>query len=220
MLRKIAFIMIFFFSYVCLIGLKSGEQRYSAFGRGKGRTVIIVYTNSLNGNIDACKCKEEPNGGLVKRAAVIKSLRKQYGDIFLFETGDFFSYDPDPLLARYIVKAYKYISYDAVSFGDQEFTIGAGMFLKFRNDLPFLCNNISIKTGAWGKPFKRYRIIRKKGIKAGVIGTISKSSFRYYSRDITAEIKISDQIREIKKDVALLKRKGVDLIILLSHSGY
>ncbi len=186
----------------------------------RAKRLTIVYTNSLNGNIDYCKCKSDPKGGLVKRATEIKKIRRQFGDIFLFETGDFFPINKDLLLAKYIVLAYRHIGYDAIVPGDQEFIIGDSAFLEYRDRLPFLNNNLRVKSAEWENPFRRYRIIEKGGIKLGVIGTIHGSVFRYYSGDVKNSLKTGNQLNEIRKDVRALKKEGVDLIVLLSHSGY
>ncbi len=183
--------------------------------------LTIVYTNSLNGYIDFCECKENPNGGLVKRATEIKKIRKEFKNVVLFETGDFFSYDPDPLLADYIIKTYKYINYDAMVMGDQEYIIGIDKFLSYRKELPFVLNNLLVKEGnEWNQPFDRFRMINKGNMKIGVIGTISIDSFRYAPSGIKSSIKIQNQINELKKDIATIKSRGANFIVLLSHSGY
>ena len=184
-------------------------------------TLTIVYTNSLNGNIDFCMCKENPNGGLVKRATAIIKLKKTLPNLILLETGDFFLTDKADLLAKFIIKSLKYINYDAVLFGDQEFKNGIKEFVTFRKDIPFLCNNILINTGSGFKRYyKRYKIVRRGSLSIGIIATISKDSFRFYSKKTTSKIRILKQEREIKKDIKKLKREKVDIIILLSHSGY
>ncbi|MFC1671251.1 bifunctional metallophosphatase/5'-nucleotidase [Spirochaetota bacterium] len=183
--------------------------------------ITIIYTNSLNGNIDFCHCKESPNGGLVKRATEINKLRHRYKNLFLFETGDMFYYEKDSILAKYIVKAYKYMGYDAVTFGDQEFSVGVSGFLKYRDELPFVNNNIRIKYGKrFRKFFKRYMIVRKSNFKIGIIGTVSRDTFKYYPSKLRSKIKISNQVNEIISDISILKGKKVDVIILLSHSGF
>ena len=184
------------------------------------KKLTIVYTNSLNGYFDYCHCKNDPRGGLVKRATEIKKIQKQYENIILFETGDFFTYDPDHLLAKYLIRGYRHIGYDAVLFGDQEFSIGIEKFLEHRTDLPFVCNNLLIRRGSWRRFFKRYRILERGSLRIGVIGTIAADVFRYYPRTLTKRLKILDQVREIKRDIGTLRKRGVDIIILLSHSGY
>jgi 2',3'-cyclic-nucleotide 2'-phosphodiesterase (5'-nucleotidase family) len=183
--------------------------------------ITIVYTNSLNGHLDDCGCKENPNGGLVVRAEEIKKIKSSYENVFLFETGDFFPPESDELLAEYLVKSYKFIGYDAISIGDQEFTGGIENIIKYSGELPFVCNNILVQSGGqWKNIFKRYTIIEKNNIKAGVIGTISGNAFKYHTGKVLNQIKILDQIKEINDDIEALKAKGVKLILLLSHSGY
>ncbi|HDP79422.1 MAG TPA: hypothetical protein ENN21_01120, partial [Spirochaetes bacterium] len=72
-------------------------------------TITLVYTNSLNGNIDYCHCAANPNGGLVKRATEIKSIRKSRPGVVLVETGDFLPADNDPGLAAAILEGYRHI---------------------------------------------------------------------------------------------------------------
>lgn len=184
------------------------------------RRITIVYTNSLNGYMDFCHCKENPRGGLVKRATEIRNIRKQYTNVLLFETGDFFTYDPDPLLSAYLIKGYRHIGYDAIIFGDQEFSIGIDGFLKYRKELPFICNNLLLKENTWQRSYKRYTIIQRGSIRIGVIGTIARRAFKYYPRKLLSRIKILDQKTEIRRDIRSLKREGIDTIVLLSHSGY
>lgn len=183
--------------------------------------ITILYTNSLNGYLDDCHCKENPRGGLVMRAAEIRKIKTSYKNILLFETGDFFAPESDELLIKYLIKGYKYIGYDYISVGDQEFSGGIDLFMKYSKNLPFICNNISIKyKNSWKSPFKRNDIIEKNKIKIGIIGTMAKHSFKYYPKNITKNVKISDQIIEIKKDIKSLKNKNAEYIFLLSHSGY
>ncbi len=183
--------------------------------------ITVVYTNSLNGNLDDCGCRENPNGGLVVRAEEIKKIKAAHKNVFLFETGDFFPPESDELLAEYLIKSYKYMAYDAVSVGDQEFTGGIEKIMKYSGELPFVCNNILIQIGGeWKTVFKRHLVIEKNGIKAGIIGTISGNAFKYRKKNILNRIKILDQAREINDDIEALKGKGVKIIFLLSHSGY
>jgi len=204
-----------FFGILLIFSVNPGIPQAHA---GNDFEITILYTNSLNGNIDFCKCKESPKGGLVKRATEINKIRRESGRVFLFETGDFFPFDPDSLLAMYIVRAYRYISYDAMVFGDQEFTIGAGEFAGHLKNLPFVADNIFIP-GAGGN-LPRYRIIEKDKIRVGVIGTISPGAFRYYPQKITKDIRIGNQADEINRDADELRKKGVHVIVLLSHSGF
>ncbi len=183
--------------------------------------ITLVYTNSLNGNLDYCKCRTNPRGGLVKRATAIRNIRKNFPNVVLVETGDFFTYDPDPLSAKYISEAMRSIAYDAVAAGDQEFTIGADKFLEYAPKLPFVSNNLLVKAGGKFREWApRIRMVERGGVKIGIIGSVAANAFQYYQSKITRDIKVADQYSEIRKDVKSLKSRGAGLVVLLSHSGY
>lgn len=47
---------------------------HSAFPQNK-QQIVFLYTNSLNGIMDACQCAANPKGGLVKRGYAMTQLR-------------------------------------------------------------------------------------------------------------------------------------------------
>jgi 2',3'-cyclic-nucleotide 2'-phosphodiesterase (5'-nucleotidase family) len=191
---------------------------FKAFAQDR---ITVVYTNSLNGHFDDCGCKENPNGGLVMRAEEIKKIKASFENVFLFETGDFLASESDDLLINYLIKSYKYIGYDSIAVGDQEFSGNVESIIKNSQELPFVCNNILIQSGgAWKTIFNRFQILEKNNIKIGIIGTISNTAFKYYPEKITKQIKILGQVKEINDDINALKKSGVKFIFLLSHSGY
>lgn len=180
----------------------------------------VIYTNSLNGNIDYCHCKDNPNGGLVKRATAIKTLREKNGDLLLCSTGDLFTYNPDPVLAGFIVKSLDHIDYDAICPGDQEMTVGTDSLLQYSNTLPFICANLQVcHKGKWISPGKKFTVVQKNNIKYGITGIIHPSVFRYYSKEIKNNTRITSPGLALKKAIASLTDRRVDCILLLSHSG-
>lgn len=186
---------------------------------GEG-SITLVYTNSLNGNIDYCHCGENPNGGLVKRATELKKIRRELPNVILVETGDFFPYEKDPLLAKYLLFSYRHMGYDAIIPGDQEFNSLGELVLNSRG-LPLIVNNIIIRGG---RPTRggmgRHVVIQRGGLTVGIIGTIAPSAFRFYPKSIAEKFKVLNQAAEIRKDVEQLKSIGADVILLLSHSGF
>ena len=103
---------------IILIAICAGTS-YEGRAENSDEKLVIVYTNSLNGYIDFCKCKAAPKGGLVKRSTEIKKIRSEYKNVVLVETGDFFFYESDDILSRALIQSYKVIGYDAIVFGDQ-----------------------------------------------------------------------------------------------------
>lgn len=183
--------------------------------------LTIVYTNSLNGYLDYCHCASDPKGGLVKRATEFRSIKSQYRNGLYLDTGDTLTYDPDPIGAAYLMRAMKYLGYDAMAPGDQEFSLGAESFMAMVKEMPFLCSNLQLNLkGNWSAPLPDYRIVERGAIKTALIATIHKDSFRYYPAGVTSKVKVLDQARELKKVISEIKRHGADFVILLSHSGY
>lgn len=194
------------------------------FATGQGPTAAVeltlVYTNSLNGRIDTCDCPSNPRGGLIKRGTALKDLRRNNPGMLLFETGDFITYEPDSTGSKYVVLAMKRLGYDAFSLGDQEFTLGVAHARKIADEIPVVCNNVMIKSGnSWSSPFPRHRIVERSGVKIGIIGVMGKGVFEYYPDSIKKSVRIADELSEIRKDVASLKRQGAAMIVLLSHMG-
>ncbi len=182
--------------------------------------IILLYTNSTNGRIDYCHCKSDPNGGVVKRASVYSRIRRENPGAFFFDTGDFLTFDRDDLLAKYMVRAYELLRYDAITPGDQEFTIGIESFYSLASSLPLVCGNLTFKNaGAAPGSLQRYRIIERDGVKAGVIGTIARDTFEFHDQVTRSRALVQDQAAEIAKDLAAIKSRGVDIVVLLSHSG-
>jgi 5'-nucleotidase len=58
------------------------------------------------------------------------------------------------------------------------------------------------------------------GIRVGVIGTIAPGAFDFYDAAIRSGVRVSDQEMEIRADLASLREKHPDIIVLLSHSGF
>lgn len=181
--------------------------------------ITILYSNSCNNYLEDCKCPSGPNGGIVRRATLIKKLKQKNKNVLLFDTGDMFSVDKDELKSEYTLKCYEYLKYDAICIGDQELVNGIDFFKEKVMKLPIIIANFLICENnvchLVGNP---YKIIKINGIKIGVIGIISKNTFKYYPEEITKNLKIDNPIETINHYLKMLK-KECDINILLSHSG-
>ncbi len=209
------FVIVIIIMFFMPIGVIPSASSETSIKRGQ-----VVYTNSLNGNLDYCHCPASPNGGLVKRATAIQKLRNNNTNLLLCSTGDFFTYSPDPILAKYIVKSLSHINYDAICMGDQEMTVGTEVFNRYTPRLPFVCANLQMRhNGKWISPWKPYMVIRKGSITYGITGIIHPSVFKYYKSSVKKTIRTKPPAPTLEKVINTLKEKNVDCIILLSHSG-
>jgi 2',3'-cyclic-nucleotide 2'-phosphodiesterase (5'-nucleotidase family) len=184
------------------------------------KSLILVYTSSLNGYLDYCTCKADPKGGLVKRGTVFAKLRSDYKDssIFFFDSGDICPVYSSEILLPYLFKAYIYLSYDALTFGDQDLDIGIPAFLNLSKGLPFINTNATFSGGQ--SAFPAYLSLTKKNVTAVILAVQSENAYRY-SREATRNgLTINQAAASVRQTLAKIPADKHDIVILLSHAGY
>ncbi|HOJ29920.1 MAG TPA: hypothetical protein PL059_12685 [Spirochaetota bacterium] len=201
--------------YIC-VALLLVVLLYPVFPQTK-QEIVFLYTNSLNGILDACQCAADPKGGLVKRGYAITQLKKKYPNALLLESGDFCSYYPDTLLTKYIIKGYKHIGYTAVGIGDQEFAAGVETFYQYRNELPFVCANLQYFAGGRWQATKKHITVTIGNKTIGITALIDTDAFKYYPDEIVSKIKISEPKEALQKEI---KNLAGNFIVVISHLGY
>ena len=201
--------------YIC-VALLLVVLLYPVFPQTK-QEIVFLYTNSLNGILDACQCAADPKGGLVKRGYAITQLKKKYPNALLLESGDFCSYYPDTLLTKYIIKGYKHIGYTAVGIGDQEFAAGVETFYQYRNELPFVCANLQYFAGGRWQATKKHITVTIGNLTIGITAVIDNDAFKYYPNEILSKIKIADPKEALQKEI---KNMDNNFIVVLSHLGF
>lgn len=185
----------------------------------------VLYTASLEGNLDGCSCKKIPKAGLVKRAYYLRSLTDRER-VLLVDAGDILEYrHEDPLLTGYILEVYQDLKYDAVAVGDNEFSDGITKLLEYREKCPLLANNLSIAGGDDEKavPFsKTPKILKKEGFQIGIFSLLDTNPelFGFCPRDIQKRVKIASLNETATNMITIFRRKKVDFTILLFHGCY
>jgi hypothetical protein len=182
------------------------------------KEITILYTGETHAMLYPCSCPIEPDGGVSRRASLIKELRENSPDILLLDSGDFFaggsldqnSQDPQLDKARTVVniKAMALMKYDAVAIGEDEFNFGKeflGQEIK-EAKIPFVCCNI--KFGA----VPPYIIKKVGGVKIGIIGVTNPMAAKN-----AAGVTFTEPKTAVAETVAILKKKNASIIILLSH---
>ncbi len=188
----------------------------------KKDTLTILFTNSTNGYIESCDCPENPFGGLVRRVTLVNELKKDNPQILLLDGGDTLSPYPDPLSAKYVFLAMEKVGYDAIALGDQELILGRD-YIKSeieKNKLPFYSANLTTCEGDVCSYLAPSHLIKEIGnLKIGIISVISPKVFIFFPRDKTKDFKVLSATETVQGFVDNF-RNEVDLIIVLSHSGY
>ncbi|MFH1963652.1 MAG: hypothetical protein ABIJ30_12430 [bacterium] len=200
------------------------EKIYPLKQTKEAENITIVYTGSTNGYLESCNCKSNPFGGLVRRAACFKKLRKEMDNLIFVDSGDLFPAHPQEIQINYCLRVMELLEYDAVVLGDQEFVLGCNFIHQKikKNKLPFIVSNLSLCTERLCIPLAPPCVIKQVGkYTVGIIGVISKDAFAFFPKEKIENLDIHDPVNALKSSIAMLKKEDqVDLIVVLSHMGY
>jgi len=167
-----------------------------------------------------CSCPIETDGGVARRAALLKTLRKNLPNSLLLDSGGFFagglmdeytqSADLDLERTKLNLKAMAVMKYDAVAVGDEEFDFGRAFLENAAKQSPaaFLSANVACPNTV---PFV---IKRLPAATVGIIG-ITPPSAGPKAGGLTVE----DNIKSLAYAIKEVRAKGADIVILLSHLG-
>ncbi|MFH1414109.1 MAG: hypothetical protein ABIG56_04615 [Candidatus Omnitrophota bacterium] len=179
--------------------------------------ITVLYTGETHGMIYPCSCPIDPDGGVARRATLIKSLKKKYPEILILDSGNFFaggSFDDyaqnselDSKRALINLKAMELIGYDAAGVSEAEFNFTEELFEESisKTNIKFLSSNLK------SDQILPYTIKEISGIKFGIIGVTPNSVQRKLKK-----LAIVEPITAALEAEAKLREEGVDLIIVLS----
>jgi len=182
--------------------------------------VTILYTGETHAMIYHCNCPLEPDGGVARRATLIKKLITENPNTLLLDSGGFFSggmmdeYSQNTQLdaQRTLVqlKAMELMKYDAVGIGDDEFNFGEDFLSQdiAKGTLNFVSSNLQLDK------VKPYIIKEISGIKIGIIGLTNMAAKNKSAALIVTEPKVA-----LENALKELQKAKADIVILLSHLG-
>jgi 2',3'-cyclic-nucleotide 2'-phosphodiesterase (5'-nucleotidase family) len=184
-------------------------------------SLSILYSSSLNGNLDGCDCKDHPRAGLVKRAAWLRSL-EQTEQVLLVDAGDLLDPYPDPDMAVAILDTYLELGYTSIALGDQEFANGVEALLEYRDRYPLMAHNLSICPDEKRCIFfsTTAKIVERAGIRIGVFALIDPQVFSLYPPELKNKLKIQDPRTAARNQLLYLNEQGVQINVLLYHGPY
>jgi 5'-nucleotidase len=196
------------------------------FVPNRTKKITILHTNDTHSNIDpfpANHAKFPNRGGVERRFELIQKIRSEEENVLLLDAGDIFQGTPyfnkfGGILEMKLMTA---LGYDAATMGNHDFDGGMDGFLKAKQfgKFPFLCSNYNFKNTILENQTQENTIINKGGIKIGIFG-IGIELDGLVPKDKYKETLHLDPIELANHHAKLLKDKGCDLIICLSHLGY
>jgi hypothetical protein len=195
------------FSLLCVLPARASE-------------ITLLYTGETHAMLYPCSCPIETDGGIARRATLIKSVRKTSPNNLLLDSGAFFagglmdeytqSTELDMSRTQVSLAAMEQMKYDAVALGDEEFNFGRKFIedAAQNRDIPFVSANTDSKHVL---PF----VIKSfSGISVGIIGLTPLSA-----RPKAGGIDITDPKMAVARALMKAKASGADIVVLLSHLG-
>ena len=189
----------------------------------------MVHTNDTHSCIvplspNIPDAEQADKGGYLRRAALLRDLRRDDPDLLLFDSGDFSQGSPYYSLYKGEVEIglMNLMHYDAVTIGNHEFDFGVDNMARIFGmaQFPIVCCNYDFTGTACEGLVKPYAIIERSGLKIGVLGVspqleglVSASTCAgvAYRNPIDAAQPVADYLRNVAH---------CDLIVCLSHLGW
>jgi 5'-nucleotidase len=189
--------------------------------------LVILHLNDTHSHIDPERSgKNAGHAGVIETAAYIDEVRAEVGkkNVLLLHAGDFSqgtSYFTE-MNGEMEIAVLNSTGYDVVCLGNHEFDNGmealAGRLSKLESEV--VCANYDFSATPLADYVKPYTIIRRGGLKIGVIGVLANVADVIDSR-IAALLQFQDPAACVQKYADYLKdEKKCDLVICLSHLGY
>lgn len=189
--------------------------------------LVILHTNDTHSQIDPVRVGRASGlGGVERRLQYINSVREQYGkkNVLLLDGGDYNQGTPYFTVSRgdLEVELCNVLKVDVATLGNHEFDNGKEELarrLKKARHTTVTCN-YDFSNTCLKKIIKPYTIVRRGGMKIGIIGVTSYLEGNVMKTHTDGLVRL-DGIERVNHYADILKhRKHCDLVILLSHFGF
>jgi hypothetical protein len=182
------------------------------------KDVTILYTGETHAMLYPCSCPKESDGGIARRAALLKQLKKKYPDALVLDSGGFTAgglmdeysqnTDLDKERTKVNLKAMEMMGYAAAAIGDDELNFGENFFEG---------NTVLIKVPMLSCNLKAdkvlpYVIKDVAGVKIGITAATA-----IQTRKKVEKFEVSEPKAKLGETISELKKKGANIIVVLSH---
>ena len=196
-------------------------------GSADAQRLVILHTNDTHSQIEPVRVgRAKGLGGVERRLQYVNSVREQYGkkNVLLLDGGDYNQGTPYFTVSRgdLEVELCNALKVDVATLGNHEFDNGKKELarrLKKAKHTTVTCNYDFSQT-CLKKAIKPYTIVRRGGMKIGIIGVTSYLESNVMKAHTEGLVRL-DGIERVNYYADILKnRKHCDLVILLSHFGF
>jgi 2',3'-cyclic-nucleotide 2'-phosphodiesterase / 3'-nucleotidase / 5'-nucleotidase len=204
-----------------------------------------IHTNLLS--YDYYKDAAYEKVGLAKTAALVKQARKEVKNSVLVDNGDLIQGTPlgtykakiEPLKdgeVHPVFKAMNQMDYDIATLGNHEFNYGLEFLEEAYDDANFPYINANVYVDDHDNnpdndrnKFTPYKIVKKKVvdeqgkkhvIKIGFIGFVPPQITEWDKANLDGKVITKNIVETAKKFVPEMRKKGADVVVALTHSGF
>ena len=195
----------------------------------------IIHMNDTHSHFDESQLKAKladenvklPIGGYERLFQRVdekrRALEKSGKNVLVLHGGDafqgtiYFTQNKGKMNAA----AWKLLRLDAMALGNHEFDIGSRKLSEFLSevDFPVLAANIDVSKNKYLKgKIKPFIIKQVQGRKVGIIG-LTPETLKQLSL-IDSDLVVKKEIESTRETIKVLKKLGVQHIIVLDHIGY
>lgn len=193
--------------------------------------VVIVATTDVHGRAlawDYVRDREAP-GGLSRAAAILTTLRAQYPDqVVLVDAGDLL--EGNPFAAYFgrierrrpnpLVDALNALRYDAATPGNHDFDFGVDRLWEAGTDATYRYVSANLVAGARDSLlFPATLVVLRGGVRVGITGFTTPGVMVWDRRQLAGRVRVRPIAAAAPAAIAALDRAGVDLKVVLVHSG-
>jgi 5'-nucleotidase len=212
-------------SGLALGGLMVSPNLLAAPDLKKTTKITILHTNDTHSNIDAFPAnhaKYANLGGVSRRHELIQKIRFQEENVLLLDAGDIFQGTPyfNMFKGAPEIAAMTRMGYDAATPGSSDFNAGLeNLATQWKlAGFPLLACNYGGAETPLENIVVPYHIIVRENITIGVLGVGIDLKGRV-PEGLIKGIEYRDPIKCVNETTSLLKKKGCDVVVCLSHLG-
>ena len=191
------------------------------------KRLTILHVNDTHSHLEPERAGGRKGlGGVIERAAYRDSVVKADGkrNVLLLHAGDFSqgtSYF-SVLGGDIEIDLINAMKYDCVTLGNHEFDNGVDELARRLANIkcPVVCANYDFSNIALAKYVKPYAIVKKAGMKIGIIGLMPDIT-TLVSKEVSDKIPAFENSEVVNKWAEYLKtEKKCDMVIALTHIGF
>lgn len=189
------------------------------------KQIILLQTSDVHSRLEPINQKGDRNygeGGFVRRVTFLNQFRKENANVLLFDCGDISQGTPyyNMFRGEAEVRLMNEMGYEAMAIGNHEFDFNLDNMVRLFKmaNFPILCANYDLDATVLKDLVKPYIILKRFGLKIGVFGLGTRPEGMIQA-DKCEGVIYKDPIEVSNEVAALLKAKGCDLVVCLSHLG-